>query len=419
MDILLKAVQALLNMGAVALLPIMICILGLVFRMKFGASLKAGLMVGIGFQGLSLTVGLLTTTIQPITEYYQKMGSGFTAADIGFAAVGGASWTVPFAPIAVPLIVIANFILLRAGLTKVLNVDIWNYIHLLIPGALAYALWGNALLGLAITVGLSIAALYAGQAIAHHWQDFFGLDGTTCSTLSFTTFMYPLSWAVNKLVDHIPGIKDIDIDMKKLEEKLGFFGDPAFVGLIVGIFLGLLTRQAPTTVFGIGMGIASVLILIPRMVSIMMEGLTPIGNAASAYMKKHMGEDAELFIGMDVALGLGDPACITCTAICIPITILFAFIIPNMVYFPIGLLGIVCYTTVMCVLASKGNLLRSLICSITSMFLITFFVNMFVPECTKMLSVTGLKIQGLVADGSFGYNLGTVIICFISKLFGM
>ena len=141
--------------------------------------------------------------------------------------------------------------------------------------------------------------------------------------------------------------------MKKLEEKFRLLGDPAFVGLIVGIFLGLLTRQAPTTIFGIGMGIASVLILIPRMVSIMMEGLTPIGNAASAYMKKHMGEDAELFIGMDVALGLGDPACITCTALCIPITILFAFIIPNMVYFPIGLLGIVCYTTVMCVLASE------------------------------------------------------------------
>ena len=198
MDILLKAVQALLNMGAVALLPIMICILGLVFRMKFGASLKAGLMVGIGFQGLSLTVGLLTATIEPITQYYQKMGSGFTAADIGFAAVGGASWTVPFAPIAVPLIVIANFILLRAGLTKVLNVDIWNYIHFLIPGALAYALWGNAVLGLAITVGLSIAALYAGQAIAHKWQDFFGLDGTTCSTLSFTTSVMMTTIAENE-----------------------------------------------------------------------------------------------------------------------------------------------------------------------------------------------------------------------------
>ncbi len=34
-------------------------------------------------------------------------------------------------------------------------------------------------------------------------------------------------------------------------------------------------------ILGIGMGIASVLILIPRMVSIMMEGITPIGNAAS------------------------------------------------------------------------------------------------------------------------------------------
>ncbi|MCQ4987292.1 PTS galactitol transporter subunit IIC, partial [Anaerostipes caccae] len=88
----------------------------------------------------------------------------------------------------------------------------------------------------------------------------------------------------------------------------------------------------------------------------------------------------------DVALGLGDPPCITCTAISIPITILFAFIIPNMVYFPIGLLGIVCYTTVMCVLASKGNLLRSLICSIASMFLITFFVNMFVHSGTNILT---------------------------------
>ena len=66
MDMLLKAAQTLINMGAVSLLPIMILILGLIFRMKFGAELIAGLFVGIGFQGLSLEVSLLTTTIQQI-----------------------------------------------------------------------------------------------------------------------------------------------------------------------------------------------------------------------------------------------------------------------------------------------------------------------------------------------------------------
>lgn len=419
METLLNVVQSILDMGAVALLPVMICILGVVFRMKFGAALKAGLMVGIGFQGLSLVVGLLTTSISPAVAYYEAMGGGFTTTDLGFATVGAASWTVPFAPLAIPLIVILNFILLRAGLTKVMNIDIWNYIHFLIPGALAYALFGSAVLGLIITVGLSVVTLFVAQIIAPKWQDYFGLEGTTCTTFSFITFMYPLSWLVNKLIDLIPGLRDLDADMSKLSSKLGFFGDTAFIGLVVGMFLGALTRQDFATILGMGMGIASVLVLIPRMVTIMMEGLTPIGNSASTYMKKKMGEDAELWIGMDVALGLGDPACITCTAVCIPITILFAFLIPNMSYFPIPLLGIVCYTTVMCVLASKGNLIRSLICSILSMFIIAFFANYFAPEATAMMSVTGLQVEGMVTDGFFGFNLGNIVISLIHRLLGI
>lgn len=419
MEILLNGAQILINMGAVALLPIMILILGLVFRMKFGAALKAGLFVGIGFQGLSLAVGLLTTTIQPISDYYQKLGSGFTTVDLGFAATGAAAWTVPFAPLAVPLIVIANFILIFVFKRKVLNVDIWNYIHFLIPGALTYALFGSAVAGLCVTVGLSVIAVLAAEVIAPKWQEFFGLEGTTCSTLSFITFMYPLSWAVNKVMDKIPGLKDADLSMEWLEKKLGVFGESCFVGFIVGVLLALMTKQPVENILGIGMGIASVLILIPRMVSIMMEGITPIGNAASKFMKKHLGEDAELWIGMDVALGLGDPACVTCTAICIPITIALAFVIPNMTYFPIGLLTIVCYTTVFCVMASRGNLIRSLISSILCMSIIAFCANQFVPEATAMFGVTGLDLKGgLATDGFFGFDLGNVVICLLYRLFG-
>ena len=66
------------------------------------------------------------------------------------------------------------------------------------------------------------------------------------------------------------------------------------------------------------MGVSAVLILIPRMVTVMMEGLTALGNAASAYMKSKMGDDAEIYIGMDIALGLGDPCCITSNSYCNP-----------------------------------------------------------------------------------------------------
>lgn len=420
MEIIRDVLQTImLEMSAVTLLPIVICALGVIFRMKFSTALKAGLMVGIGFQGLSLVIGLLMTSIDPVTKYYKAMGSGFTTTDLGFAAVGAASFTVPFAVIAIFLIIVLNFVLIRFGLVKVMNIDIWNFIHFLIPGAVTYALFGSAILGCIVTVALSVITLFVSQAIAPKWQEFYGLEGTTCTCFSFITFMYPLSWLINKIVDLIPGVRNVKINLDKLSGKLGLFGDTAFVGLIVGIFLGIITKQSFTTILIMGMGIASVLILIPRMVTIMMEGLTPVGNAANTFVKKWLGEDSELIIGMDIALGLGDPACITCTAICIPITILFAFLIPNMTYFPIGLLGIVCYTTVMCVLASKGDLFRSLICSIASMYIIAFCANLFAPEATLMISVTGLEISGMVTDGFFGFNLANIILSLIYRMLGM
>ena len=178
------------------------------------------------------------------------------------------------------------------------------------------------------------------------------------------------------------------------------------------------TKQDIGTTLSIGMGVSAVLILIPRMVTVMMEGLTALGNAASAYMKSKMGDDAEIYIGMDIALGLGDPCCITSTVIAIPCVILMAFIIPNMTYFPIGLLTIVCYVTPMCVMASKGNLFRSIVTTILCLFLVTFLTNFFAPEATLMMKTTGVHISGMVTDGFFGQNPICILIGFIHRIIG-
>ena len=100
------------------MLPIVLIIIGLFFRMKLGQAIKSGLMVGIGFQGLCLVVNLLTTSIQPVIKYYQSMGGGFTTTDLGFAAVGAASWSVPFAPVVLPLIIIFEFNFTKIKINK-------------------------------------------------------------------------------------------------------------------------------------------------------------------------------------------------------------------------------------------------------------------------------------------------------------
>lgn len=242
-------------------------------------------------------------------DYYAQMDAGYDVLEIGFAALGGAAWTVPFAVLAIPAIVIINLILVRLKITKVLNVDIWNFMHFLVPGALAYALFGSALLGFCVTVTLSVITLFFAQWAAPKWGEFYGLEGTTCTTLAFAAWVYPVSTGINWIIDHIPGLNKLDLDMDKLGSKLGVFGDPAVIGIVVGAFLGLLTRQSVSSLLTICMGVAAVMVLIPRMVGIMMEGLSPIGTAANAYMKKKIGEDADVYIGMDIALGLGDPCC--------------------------------------------------------------------------------------------------------------
>lgn len=76
MEILGQIFKTIINIGATALLPIIIFILGLIFRMKIGDAIKSGLTVGIGFMGLTLVVNLLTSSLKPAVEYYSKLGAG-------------------------------------------------------------------------------------------------------------------------------------------------------------------------------------------------------------------------------------------------------------------------------------------------------------------------------------------------------
>ena len=112
---------------------------------------------------MTLVVGLLNDSLSPTVDYYSEMGTGFTIADIGWPAVGAASWMAPFAGLAIPIGLVLNLILVRLKLTKTLNVDIWNYMHFLVPGALAYFIFDNFFIGLAVTVILSVLALFVGD----------------------------------------------------------------------------------------------------------------------------------------------------------------------------------------------------------------------------------------------------------------
>ncbi|EGJ27272.1 PTS transporter subunit IIC [Streptococcus porcinus] len=398
METLQAIMKTITSMGASAILPLVIFILGLVFRMKVTAAIKAGITVGIGFIGLGLVVELLSKSLQPAIDYYSKMGSGFTIMDLGWPAVGAAAWVAPFAGLVIPIGLVLNILLVRLKWTKTLNVDIWNYMHFLVPGALAYFIFDNFLLGLVVSVVLSLLALIVGDKIAPMWQEYYGLEDTTCTTLIHTAWTLPFVLLVNRIIDVIPGLNTWDISLEKLQKRLGLMGDPAIIGVIVGIILGVLTKQPITAIVPMAMGIAAVQVLLPKVVGILMEGLSPIGKAAKTIMMKQMGEDSELNIGMDCALALGDPATVTVTVITIPLTMLAALVLPGVRTFPIGILTSIIYMTTMTVMASKGNVIRSIISTLLFSIVVMYLGAYVAPGATEFLKGAGVKLSSQGTD---------------------
>lgn len=416
MDFLLNFIQSILALGAKVILPIIICCLGLFFRMKFSLALKSGLTVGLGFLGLGLIVDLLTSTLTPAVNYYQSLGTGFTIIDIGWPAVGAASWMAPFAALAIPVGLFLNLLLIKLNLTKTMNIDIWNYMHFLIPGFLTYVLFDSIILGFLVTILMSIIALFVADKISKHWQNYFGLSGTTCTTVNLIAWTFPVALLINKIIDYIPYINKINLNIDNVNKRIGLFGEPMIIGLFVGVLLGLLTKQDFSNTITMGIGISGVMILMPKMVSVMMEGLSPIGKVANQFMSKKLGSNSSLNIGMDVALGLGDPTTITTTVITIPLVILFALILPNVQFFPIGMLTSVCYFSVVCTLASKGNLIRSVISTLIYCIISMYTCAYVAPGATAMLNAAGLTISGLGTDVSVGSPIWGVIIYWLSTI---
>ena len=423
MQILSEIVSTIIDTGAVVMLPIVMTVLGMVFGVKFSRALKAGVTVGIGFAGMVVMVNFLLSSVQPAIDYYSSMGgSGFTTVDIGWAAVDGAAWGVPWAPLVIVLGILINLALIFLNVTNVLNVDIWNYAHFLVAGTMAYGLSGNLWLGFGVAMVFCVVDLFLAQAVAPKWQEYTGVKGITCSTLCQLSFGWPMAELLNRIIDKIPVVRDIDWSLDKVSQKLGILGDPAIIGVIVGITLGVLTQQPWNECLLMGMQVGASLVLLPKMVSIMMEGLSTIADGAQEFMRKRIGKDKngndrELIVGMDVALGIGNPVVVTTSVIMIPLAILFAFIIPGMTYFPIGTMTGIIYQIAMFAMVSRGNLFRTIVTFGIFQFITEWLAAIVAPEATAMLVATGMDISGLVTDAFFGLSGANLIGAFLGRLF--
>src|SRR5699024_72385 len=129
----------------------------------------------------------------------------------------------------------------------------------------------------------------------------------------------------------------------------------------------------------------AVMVLMPKMVALLMEGLTPISESANSFVQKRF-PGRELYIGMDAALSVGHPAVLSSSLILVPITLLLAVILPGNTSLPFGDLATI--TVLVCLMASGfgGHIIRTILGGTTYMgpiFYITSWVAAFLAKAAQ------------------------------------
>ncbi|MDY4760819.1 PTS galactitol transporter subunit IIC [Streptococcus thoraltensis] len=383
MDTLTNVVQGILNMGSSVVLPIIIFILAMVFRVPLRKAIVSGLTVGIGMLGISLVLGLLSDNVGPAAQaMVERFGLNLTIVDAGWPAVSAATWSQPIAAVMIPVILVVNLIMLAFNLTKTLNIDIWNYWHMSAAAATGYIITGNFFWGIVCGVIYTVIVQIVADKTAPYVQEYYGLEGvsiTTGSAQGYAIIGIPVAWLVSK----IPGIGDLDVDPETIQKRFGIFGEPMIMGIIIGGAMAILGGYDITRILQTAMAMGAVMFILPRMVKILMEGLIPIQEAAQAMLQKRYG-DREIFLGMDAALATGSPAALSTGLLMVPITLLIAVLLPGNRVLPFADLATIPFFAALVVPTRKSNILHSVI-SLT--VVITFALWMatdFAPVLTQM-----------------------------------
>ena len=375
MDVFLATLKSVIDsLGATVVLPILIFIFAVIMGAKPGKAFRAGVTIGVAFIGINLVIGLMWGTLSDAAQaMVTNWGIHRDVVDVGWPSAAAIAFGTDVGLWIIPIAFLVNFIFLGLRVTKTLNIDIWNFWHFAFVGSIVYMVTGSIAYGMLASAVTAAFALFLADWTAKAVQPFYNLPGISITTLS-SSHTIPFAIVTDWIIDKIPGVRDWKADPETIQKRLGIMGDPIILGLVIGLALGILgfynAENAVVRILQTGMNLAAVMLLLPRMAKILMEGLLPISDAAREFMAKR-SSDREIYIGLDSAIIIGHESTMAASFILVPIAILLSIILPGNRVILFADLAAIPFFIVIFGPLMKGNIFRMTVAG--TLFLIAGF----------------------------------------------
>lgn len=412
-----------IGLGAAVMMPIIFTVLGLCIGIKLGKALKSGLLVGVGFVGLSVVTALLTDSLgEPLKKVTEIYGLSLGIFDMGWPAAASVAYNTSVGAFIIPVCLLVNVIMLLTRTTKTVNIDLWNYWHFAFIGAVVYFASGHIGWGFFAAIVCYIITLVMADLTSKQFQRYYDKMEGISIPQPFCQGFVPFAVVINKGLDAIPGFDKLNIDAEGMKKKFGIMGEPLFLGVIVGCGIGILSCENWKQVIdkipfilGLGIKMGAVMELIPRITSLFIEGLRPISDATREMIARKFKNSAELNIGMSPALVIGHPTTLVVSLLLIPTILFLSVILPENQFLPLASLAGMFYLFPVVLPITEGNVLKTFIIGLVALIVGLYFVTDLAPYFTQAATDVYAKTGDAAVKIPEGFQGGA--LDFASSLF--
>lgn len=389
---------------AYVMLPIIIFVFGIIIRMKIKDAFISALKLGVGFAGIFFVFNFFVENIKPaVDKIISARGLNFPILDVGWPPLAAITWTSIIASLIIPLFLLINIIMIATKTTRTINIDIWNYWHFALIGALIHKINNNLVLGLIATILIGIYSIKLSDWSTPYVQRECNIKGVTISPLSVVG-LQPFAVLINNLLDMIPGIRKINYNAEEKNSKFSIFNEPMIIGAIVGLILGIIADYDIKKLLELSVNIAAVMYIIPHFGSLLGNGIEQVSIKLKESITKLFPNRDDLVIAMDAPVIMKNKSVIVTGLLLMPLSLGIAFILPGNKTIPLGDLPNLISVMSVIVLVSRSNVIRGVLIGIPIVTTYLLVASHFAPLFTELANQAGVNYSRDITAFTDGGN---------------
>ncbi len=385
--------------GSSVIVPVILFIIALAMGVTPKKAFNSALLCAVGLTGFTLVINSYSSVISPVVEQMvETTGVSLSALDTGWQSTSVIAYSTQVGLLFIGVAIVLQLVLFFIKWTNVFMAsDLWNNYSFMVWGSLIYALTGNMILAMACMVVQLLYTLLFSEIVAERWQNFYQYPNC-CMTAPHHMETVPFAILSNWLLGLI-GFNKIKLDAASIQKRFGMFGEPMFIGLVVGAAIGVIGNYAYLgelatwgTVTSCAVSTAAVMAVFPKVGGIFASAFTALTDAYKSRAAKS-GEGRLWYLSVNDAAGYGEPNTLVTGTLIIPIILVLSFVLPGNTILPMADLVALPYMVETFVCISHGNIAKSIVSGAIWFSLGLIVASQLAPTFTEIAIQAGFEIE--------------------------